>query len=528
MTRSLETVARRARCALHAVRPCAIACVAVAATVATARAAPAAAPGRAGVSRSSVSSSSPSPAPGSVLSAPADSDAPPILVLASQVGDPPAAVSEWLDPLVDELERRGLAARPSTIVRVLGDRAPRPGILDRGITPGDLAARSVTGLEAYRSGAYGDAAAMLGRVVADLERNPALLALDSTNTSTVVRAYVGLALSKEGLGDHDGSLAAMTDLLRTWANPTIDYAEYGPQAEALLSAAKRASRKLGRGEIAISVADATPMVFTGNELRGTGHTTVADLIPGRLRVLIHVPRVGSRQYQVEVRAGRRTTLDVTWSIDAALTIGDAWAGLVFAREADRAREAAYAGALARRWGHAAIAVIATAPLRGEPAVIATMYRADGSIIRRAAVAVHSSESSLRALGRFLADGTSSADLETLGAPEEAGEPAADRITPQSSSADRRVPGWPFVVTGAAALAAGVVAIALDQDHGHRDATGHLTAYYRDSAAFGVAGCAVGAAAIAYGVWQWIHPRRQLMPAVSIAGQRATVAWTLTF
>jgi hypothetical protein len=480
----------------------AVTCATVAATAAIVRAAP----GAGGV--------------------PSSDATPPILVLESHVGDPPAEVDERLDPLLDELERRGLGARPATIARMLGDRAPRPGILDRGITAQDLAARSLAGLEAYRSGAYRDAAVTLSRVVADLERNPAVLSLDATNASTVVRAYVGLALSQDGLGDHEGSIATMIELLRTCANPMIDYAEYGPQAETLLGAARRASRKLGRGQLAISVDEAS-MIVIDNELRATGHNTVADLIPGRFRILVHVPRVGSRQYHVDVRADHRTTLEVTWSIDAALVVGDTWTGLVFASEADRIREAAYAGALAQRWGHTAIAVIATTLLHGEPGVIATMYRADGSVVRRAGVAIHGSQA-LRALGRFLADGTPSTDLEIFGPQDSIGDPAVDRLTSRSAAAEPGVPGWPFVITGVVGITAGAVAVALDQDHGNRDAAGHLTAYYRDSAPLGVAACALGAAAVAYGVWQWVSPRRQSMPTVSISGHRASIGWAASF
>ncbi|HEX3474244.1 MAG TPA: hypothetical protein VHT91_04335 [Kofleriaceae bacterium] len=450
---------------------------------------------------------------------------PPAIVLEAHAGERPAGADELLEPVIAELERRGFAARPSSIVRVLGDRAPRPGILDPSTTTAAIVALSAAGFNAYRRAEYQDAVATLTRAVSEIERNPALIVLDAVNTSTVFHAFVGLALSQAKLDRTADSIATMTELLRNFATPMIDRAEFGPQAENLLRAAHKRSEELGRGELAVNVDDRA-MIFVGSELRGTGHAVVTDLIPGRYRVFVHGSRAPGRQYWTDVRAGARTTLDIAWQLDSELTLSESWSGLVFPDEAERSREAIYASALARRWGHASIVILSMTRQRGDAVVVGTIYRADGSIVRRAAAPLDGRAALLRGLGQFLAGGGSSPELALLASSD---PPAGPGGTPAATAGESTLPRWPFAVTGAIGLGAGVWLLSLNQSHGHTDATGMRTPYYRDTLVPGVGVCMASAAALSFAVLQWAgFGGERRAPIVSAGPGHALVGWTGTF
>lgn len=448
---------------------------------------------------------------------------PATIVLEAHVGERPSAAGELLEPVIAELERRGFAARPSSIARVLGDRGPRPGILDPGTSTGAIVALSAAGFDSYQGrGEYPDAAATLTRAVNAIERNPALIVLDARNTSSVFQAFVGLALSQAKLNRPEDSLETMTELLRNFAAPTIDRAKFGPQAEDLLHTAHNRSKALGRGELAIEVDDRV-MIFVDSELRGTGRAVVTDLIPGRYRVFVHGSHPPGRQYGVDVRAGARTTLDIAWQIDSALTLSESWSGLVFSDEAERSREAVYASALARRWGQASIVMLSMTRQRGEATVVGTVYRADGSIVRRAAAPADGRPALLRVLGQFLADGVSSPELALLASSETSSTIGA------ATEDEATVPPLPFAVTGAVGLGVGAWLLSLNQAPGHTDAHGVPTPYRRDTLVPGIGVCVASAAALTYSILQWaLGSRRQRLPSISAGPGHALVGWTGTF
>src|ERR1041384_936552 len=54
----------------------------------------------------------------------------PILVLESYVGQRPANADAVMAPLLDELEQRGFATRPASVLELAGGGAPPPGVRD--------------------------------------------------------------------------------------------------------------------------------------------------------------------------------------------------------------------------------------------------------------------------------------------------------------------------------------------------------------------------------------------------------------
>jgi len=467
----------------------------------------------------------------------------PILVLESYVGQRPANADAVMAPLLDELEQRGFATRPASILELAGGGAPRPGVLDRDTTAAEITQRGESGYEAYTRGRFAEAEAALKRAIERIHRNPALLVLDTSNLDATFKILVGLALSQARRGDTGGSVATMTELIRTFRHRPFTRDDYGPDAEQFYRAVARQVQALGRGELSISVASDQAVIFVDGQIRGLGKAALVDLIPGVYRVFIQVPATPGRQYEVEVAAGRHTVLRVDWELDSALWLTDSWVGFVFATEAERARQAGFAGTLARRWGGGTpLAVVGMAQLWGKPAIRGQLVDATGRVVRGAAVLLGerteapsagagsdpaggaggtakaprgidgADEPRLRALARFLADGVPAAGVHVL----HDGGPAPGEGAPDARGRGRLAPPM-LVGAGAAALVAGSVLYAIDQD------PAGPSSVYRNTAPAGIAVGAVGLAAVSVGLWLW-GARGGSSPMLAIGSSGGFIGW----
>jgi hypothetical protein len=435
----------------------------------------------------------------------------PVLVLESYVGARPANADAVMAPLLDELEQRGFATRPASIAELAGGSAPRPGVLDPGTTAAEITQPAESGYEAYTRGRFADAEAALKLAIDRIHRNPALLVLDTSNLGATFKILVALALSQARRGDTTGSVATMLELVRTFRNQPITRVDYGPDAEQFYRAVVRQAQALGHGELSISVTSEQAVIFVDGQIRGLGKAALSDLIPGTYRVFVQVPATPGRQYEVEVTAGHHAALRVDWELDASLWLTPDWVGFVFATEADRARQAGFAGTLARRWGgDALLAVVGMAQLSGKPAVRGELYDATGRRVRGAAVVLDGAdEPRLRALARFLSDGVPEAGVHVIhdgAAPGDGtAEPGGGRLVPRL-----------LVGAGAAALVAGGVLYSIDQDPG----TGPVV---RNTAPAGIAIGAVGLAAVSVGLWLW-GARSGSAPLLAISSSGGFIGW----
>jgi hypothetical protein len=462
--------------------------------------------------------SPPVPAP----SGPAAPAAPPILVLEAHVGARPSELDATIGPVLDELERRGFAAHPASITRVLGGRAPHPGVLDGGKTAAGIAQLVESGFDAFTRGKYKDAETSLDLAVHQIKRNPALLVLDATNARSTFHAFVGLALSQAKLGNAADSVETMTELLRSFSTQTVSRAEYGPQAEQFYRAVQKQTQLMGRGRLAVAAGNDHAMIFVDGELRGMGKAALADLIPGTYRVFIEVPGTSGRQYEVEVRANADSRLDVDWQVDASLLVSSQWVGFVFASEVERGKEASYAGTLARRWGNDSIVIVGTTRLQGRSAVIATLYRASGEVERSALVVTGGGGDAarLRSLARFIADGTPSDELARVTGVQS--QRTAETAPPEPHGS--MPPGAQLCVgAGIAGLAAGAALVIASPGPDPKQR------YYYRTAPAGIAVGLTGAASIGIGLWWWLrrHDDRSA-PAVSISTAHAVLGWSGRF
>jgi hypothetical protein len=431
----------------------------------------------------------------------------PIIVLESHVGQRPGNADAVLAPLFDELDRRGFAVRPAAVLELAGRGAPRPGVLDKDITAAEITQPAEAGYEAYTRGRFAEAEAALTLALARIHRNPALLVLDTNNLEATFKVLVALALSQAKRGDTSGSVATMVELIRTFRSVPIARADYGPDAEQFYRAVSRQVQALGRGRLVITGASDQAVIFVDGQIRGLGKATLSDLIPGRYRVFVQVPGTAGRQYEVEVVAGARTELALDWELDSSLWLTPSWVGLVFATEAERARQAGFAGTLARRWGGERLAVVGSVQLDGKPAIAGQLYDTTGRIVRGGAVLLDGSdEPRLRALARFLADGTPGGGVRVV-RDGPAGEPE-----PRTRLAPRLLVG-----AGAAALVAGGVLVAIDQD------PGGSSPVYRNTAPAGIAVGAVGLAAVGVGLWLW-GTRGGGSPLVALSSSGGFIGW----
>jgi hypothetical protein len=426
----------------------------------------------------------------------------PIVVLESYVGQRPDDAGAILEPLLDELDSRGFAARPASVLHRLGRRAPRPGVLDRNRTVAEITQPVETGYAAYTRGRFAEAQATLRIALDQIHRNPALLVLDTNNLNAIFKTLVALALSQAKRGDTGGSVATMIELIRTFRSQPITRADYGPDAEQFYRAVWKQVQAMGRGQLSIAVDSEQAVIFVDGQIRGLGRAALVDLIPGIYRVFVQVPGTVGRQYEREVTANELAELDIDWELDSSLWMSDQWTGLMFSTEAERAKQGGFAGKLARRWGQL-IAVIGLEPRRGGARVTASLYDPTGHAVRSAAVELDGGDPrKLRSLARYLADGALSDEVAVIRDPEGRAVAANAAGPPGPPGPSARLAPSLLVGAGFAALVTGGVLYAIDQDP-----VPSAPSLVRNTAPAGVAVGAVGLAAMGMGMGLWLWGTR---------------------
>jgi hypothetical protein len=444
----------------------------------------------------------------------------PIMVVEVHAGRRPADADRFMNPLRDELERRGFAARPETLGRLLAGRLPRPGILDRDRTTADILGLLDAGYEAFTSARFDQAVVKLTKALDEIERNPALLVIDTGHLAMVHKAYVGLSLSQGRLGLADQATATMAALIRMIRAQPLSRAEHGPAAAQLAGAVYQQVSSRDRGRLYIDTGNPRAMIFVDRRLRGMGQVMLDRLIPGVYRVLVQEPQTVGLSYEVEVPERGEVQLDAAWDADTSLIAGPEWFGFELQGDAEGRGEARFAVSLARRWTRQArVAVVGTARLEGTPALIGTLYLTTGEVLRSAAVALDSADgAALGALAAFLADGTRAGGLRVLdGGAVVAAGPARRSWPP---------PAALLAAGGVAAVIAGGVLLALDTDVSPE---GRQKPVYLDSATRGLGVGIAGVAALGAGIWWWARSGRPgSAPLAAVGRSGAMIGWARRF
>jgi len=436
----------------------------------------------------------------------------PSVVLEASVGERTSESGAIMAPLFSALEGYGFTVRPSSIARLLKGRLPRPGILDVGKTTEDIIQQINVGIDAFNRGRFKEAEDALTLAILQVKRNPALLVLDATNHKATFDAFVQLALSQAKLGHAAESVETMSELIRMSSTP-VSRTAYGPQAEQFYRSVLKQVQSTGRGSLAINVNDAHAVIFLDGEYRGIGKVLLGDLIPGPHHAFVQVPGTASRQYELDIRADAQSVLDIDWRIDTTLTVAEPWAGFVFASELDRAREAAYAASLVRRWGNLNLVVVGMIRLGGTPCVIGTVYHPDGEAPRGAFVPLSDGARGLRSLARFLYDGTVSDNLSVVSRPGSTARP---------TQAD--APGRLLVTISEIAMGTGAVAVATGGIVYARSMDDDSALTHPGKRAVAVGTIATGSALLGAGVYVWVRETRSadVLPSAALGAGIASV------
>jgi hypothetical protein len=380
-----------------------------------------------------------------------------IVVLESYVAERPDRQNFLLSELLDDLEALGLAAHPGTIIPIIGTDVPRPGLVDKGASPtgltrGELVDEVEVGYQAWATADFDEAKRVLVHALSRIRRNPALLVTDVSNLSVIYKAQLALSLSLAKLGETAQSEAFMQELIRMFPTTSPAKDEFGPEAVELHRSVARNMRKLGRGRLVVNAGNDHAIIFIDSQLRGAGKVELGDLLPGVHHVFLQVVGTIGRQYDVEVVPNQISSVSARWDTDMAVWVTDAWVGVVFPTEAEQQREGAFVSALARRWRGDEVVVVSPKRIHGSPALAAARYDSTGAVVRSARVVIdRDREAKLRALARFVADGTNDERLDDV----RSRQSKLARRSAEVARPTRWLPGA-LGAGGLAAIAAGIV------------------------------------------------------------------------
>jgi len=389
---------------------------------------------------------------GVLVGASRESAAQEALLVESYVGERPADADRVLAPLRDRLQRQGVATGAAAMAALLGDQLPLPGVTDPLLTATELAERIDLGFKSALRGEYRLAASQLAAALEAARENPSLVVSDERARAWLTKALAGLAFARGRLGDPAAATDAMAEQIRSFPEHPVTRDAFGPEAEKLYGAERRALEASARGTLIVDVNRPDAQIYVNEVGRGRGGTFAGDLFPGSYRVLIEAAGIG-RRYTVVVRAGERTRLSIDWDTDSRWTAAPRWVGLVWPRGA-RDRTAQLAQRLARA-GAAGVIVVGIIRRDGRRLAIGHAYRrATGALDRAGSVELERGErdaARLIALADYLATGERTGDAVQL-----VGDPGRARHTRGS-----RALVWASAGVAMAAIGSGGYLLALD-------------------------------------------------------------------
>jgi hypothetical protein len=238
---------------------------------------------------------------------------------------------------------------------------------------------------------------LVGRQAAAVTVNPRIRTAIFEGSLAALKALLRLKRQSEA-----ESLAM--EVRRSFPDHTVTERDHGPELAQFFAQVHRQERAHPRAAIQVETLPPGAAVFLNERYVGTSPLRIADLLPGRYRVLARAADALSRVHPVTVLDDAvEVRIDVAF--DGALGPG----GFRFADESERAaREAPYALRLARLLGATELITTGRSGPPERPLWVATLYNVEtGGVLRAAAVAlgpVPPPRSLLVALGRFLRAG----------------------------------------------------------------------------------------------------------------------------
>lgn len=449
-----------------------------------------------------------------------------------------AAATATMQRLQPILLRHGITAAPPQVKTMLRAVA-RPGVIDSKITYALLVERLDRTAKLFLQSGPEKLPAVrreLESVIADVHANPAIMAIGEGSGAIMTRAYAILALCRFKQQDKEGATAALAEQTRSF--PELPVADFGPEVARLSREVRAAAARSEPGELAIDVNQRDAQIYVNELARGQNGHFAGKLAAGTYRVLV---RVGDKSlaYDVEVVSGKPTKLDLDWSLELALTVSDEWIGVTLPKDAIASGELASAIALARKTeGISTISMIHITEVQNRPQVTIALYEylsperssTTAKLSRRGRITLAGDvrdDERLEALAAFVSKGVPSRDVEDLTDPRghvAAKQAAGASRQPSTAGRKRRLTPYILVIGGGAAMLAGGVAYALDEDEFGR---GTMDPSYRDTAPYAIAIGAAGIVSIGIGTWLWLRDSEST-PTVAVGQSGAVFGWAGTF
>ncbi|MBK9069886.1 MAG: hypothetical protein IPL79_02575 [Myxococcales bacterium] len=324
----------------------------------------------------------------------------------SHVGERPKDAARLTSPVSEELTQFGYLGTVQTTGEPYERTISRPG-LATWRSAAEIAVKAELGYEAYISGRFSEAVALLVPLLSEIRLSPAIVAWQPRIRHAMFKASVATAISLERLGRAEAGAAEMDELLRSYPDEAVLRATHGPEAEALYAKAKRRSDQQGRGTLHI-IAQAPTQIFINERLVAASGDAIVSLAPGVYRVYTQQGSLPGRLYTVELRASSERTLQIYSGYDQLIHTSPYWTGFLFPDESTRARlEPAAALRFARELGATKMIVLAFTAQKGQPILIgAALDATTQTIVRTASLPLvpDPAVETLQALAQYLAAG----------------------------------------------------------------------------------------------------------------------------
>lgn len=445
-----------------------------------------------------------------VLATPASAEE---IVIESYGGDRPADADALMQPVLSELRGRGYLVGEA-LARRIDRRYASPGV--------ELDAESIararrfidSGYDQFLNGNWELAIQETQRGLGILQQAPAQMARQQDIRDLLFAGLVHLAGAHHNTGAGEDATRVMAELLRTFPDREISRAKYAPNIWQLWRQVREDLRQRGVGSLRVNVDDSRTVVFIDERYSGLGTVSAADLYPGLYRVYVQQGERSGRVHEIEVDAGAEAVLPISWGLDAALRTAGSYAGLEHADEQARGTGESRLGIkLTRAVGGTGLIVLGIRDINERRSIVGTVLSLEtGKPIRSAAVAVEPVEPSpekLRALGRFLAGETVTAEFLQ---PIDGGGASSNPSGPDDRAASGPRPfktwKWVTLLSGLGALGGGITLIAIDNP----PVDGVRTPDNRETMVAGLFTAGAGAVLTGVGIYMFVkdgqHKRRR--------------------
>jgi hypothetical protein len=438
----------------------------------------------------------------------------PTLVLESHVGERPHKIAGILATLDEQLETHGFIARPASVLQLAGANAPRVGVLDRDLSAASITQHLEQGFSQFGNGDCDRAVPTLRSALGEVDRNPELLVNDTGNLDVTFNAMVSLSVCLQRQQDAGGAMEQMKEVIRRFpSRPVSRQAAWGKEGETLYVAAAKVFGPIGRGRLSITGGAADSIIFVEDQLRGFGHVSLADLVPGHYHVFIWLRKGVGRAYERDVAANDEATLVIKPEFDGALALGTEWVGFEFGTETARRAEAAFASDAAKTWANSnAVALVDTATDGTRPAIEVVLYH-DGTEVRRARVYTDVADpDAANKLAAFLEEDKRSPGLEVL---------KSDAVMPAEPAATGHTHVLAYTVGGVGV--AGIVASIVMISYGGPPSS-TTQEYYRDLREPGYFVGGAGLLAVGASLYLLFRPTATSAPVAGVTHDTAMLGW----